>query len=306
MQNWQQFTAIAHGLAESPFWHPQEQKLYWVDIVAKTICRTDMRGAWVEQWHLPSEPGCIAPRQGGGLVMALRSGVFTAPTWKGALQHIATLPYDPGLVRANDGKCDGRGRFWVGTVDETKCQQRAGLYCIDATGPAVQVHCVLSDATTANGLAWSPDQATLYWADTAEHQVWQWQFEVDTATLSHKKNFLQWPVKPHGWEPLQAGYGGRPDGATVDRQGNYYVAMYEGGCVEQWSAQGTMLARYATPVPCPTMPCFGGHDLKTLFVTTARHGRSSSELSQHPNAGAVFYRQAGIPGVPVDSFVMQV
>jgi len=276
-----------------------------VDIVARTICRTDIQGAYVETWNVPSEPGCIAPMLGGGLAMALRSGVYVAKTWQGDLQHVVTLPYDAVTVRANDGKCDALGRFWIGTVDETKKHDAAALYCVDCTGAEPRVTCHLSNATTANGLAWSPDQQTMYWADTPQHEVLQWDYDLATATMRHERKFLHWTAKPEGYKPLEAGYGGRPDGATTDSMGNYYVAMYEGGCVEQYTSQGERVARYETPVPCPTMPCFGGEDFRTLFITTARHGRSESELRQFPHAGCIFWKKMQTPGLPVNCFTWE-
>ena len=118
-------------LGESPFWHPQEQMLYWVDIAGRQILRADVHAGSVETWTMPSEPGCIAPAASGGLVIAMRHGVFRARTWGGPLQSIATLDYDPAHMRANDGKRDALGRFWIGTMDETRVTRNAALYSLD-------------------------------------------------------------------------------------------------------------------------------------------------------------------------------
>jgi sugar lactone lactonase YvrE len=115
--NWQCVTTQPCELGESPFWHPQEQLLYWVDISGQKVLRADVDTGAVENWDMPSEPGCIAPAASGGLVIALRHGVFRARTWRGPLEPIATLDYDPAQMRANDGKCDALGRFWIGTID---------------------------------------------------------------------------------------------------------------------------------------------------------------------------------------------
>jgi sugar lactone lactonase YvrE len=301
MYTWQRLTKEYYQLGESPFWHPQEQYLYWVDIVGKAICRSDLKSQTAERWELPSEPGCIAPVQGGGLVMALRSGIYWSTQWQGALRWLVTLPYDPVTVRANDGKCDARGRLWVGTVDAEK-KQRAALYCVDCTDQTRLVTCHIKGANTANGLAWSPDQRTLYWADTPQHSVKKWDFALATATLYHQEPYLQWPNKPHAWKPLQTGYAGRPDGACVNDQGDYFVALYEGACVEQYHPNGTMVARHAVPAYCPTMPCIGGVAMNTLFVTTARSGRNETELMHYPDSGAVFYKTITPSGLPVYFF----
>ena len=231
--NWQTVTTQPCELGESPFWHPTEQMLYWVDISGKKIQRANVYMGTVETWDLPSEPGCMAPAASGGLVIALRDGVFRARDWQGPLQRIATLDYDPTHMRANDGKCDALGRFWVGTIDETRQARNAALYSLDCRSGTAQVECKIGPATlpatTANGLAWSPDGRTLFWVDTPSHQVYAWDFDADSATMTAQRTFARFAPKPAGWQfvpaPDNGDYRGRPDGAAVDVQGNYFVAV---------------------------------------------------------------------------------
>lgn len=299
---WQTLGPAHYALGESPFWHPQEHLLYWVDIPGRQILRANVNLGSVQGWDMPSEPGCIAPAARGGLVIALRHGVFRARTWGGALEPLVTLPYDPATVRANDGKCDAQGRFWVGTIDETKTQRAAALFSIDGRGGSVRVQRHAGDALTANGLAWSPDSRTLYWADTPQHLVHAWDFDPDANSLHNHRLHLQFAAKPAGWTFADRHYQGRPDGAAVDALGNYWVAMFEGRRVCQFAPDGSLLQSLDTPVQCPTMPCFGGEDLKTLYLTSARHGRSAAELADFPDAGAVFCTQVQTPGLPVNFF----
>jgi sugar lactone lactonase YvrE len=313
--SWQTVTTIPYGLGESPFWHPQEQRLYWVDIPGKQILRmpvdTTTGASAVESWDLPSEPGCIAPAASGGLVMALRHGVFRARSWGGPLQLIATLDYDPAQMRANDGKCDALGRFWIGTLDETKLAHDAALYSLDCRAGRTPLLQRQTDpthlpVTTANGLAWSLDGRTLYWVDTPSHVVHAWDFEVNSNTLSGHRQWAQFKPKPAGWQfsadAGNNGYGGRPDGAAVDVQGNYYVALFEGRRVCKLGPDGRLLAEWATPAQCPTMPCFGGADLQTLYLTSARHHRSAAELNAFPDSGCLFSMRVDVPGLPVNCF----
>ena len=299
---WQALTTTPCQLGESPFWHPHEQMLYWVDIPGKKIQRANVYLGSVESWDLPTEPGCIAPAASGGLVMALRHGVFRARTWGGPLQHIATLDYDPSRKRANDGKCDALGRFWIGTVDESRQAHDAALYCLDGRGGVPLVSRKAGPATTANGLAWSPDGRTLYWADTPAHVVWAWDFEPDSCTLGQRRTFHQFDPKPTGWQFDQPGYQGRPDGAAVDIEGNYWVAMFEGRRLCQFAADGRLLAEVPTPLQCPTMPCFGGDDLRTLYLTSARYKRSATELQAFPLSGCVLTMRVEVPGLPVNFY----
>ena len=301
--NWQAHTAEPCELGESPFWHPQENLLYWVDIPGKKIQRSDASLRQIESWAMPSEPGCIAPAANGGLVLALRHGVFRAQHWGGPLQRIATLDYDPSRMRANDGKCDALGRFWIGTIDESRAAHDAALFCLDGRGGGTPtLSHKAGPATTANGLAWSPDSRTLYWADTSAHLVWAWDFEPEGAVLSAQRVFTQFAPKPAAWQFDQGGYRGRPDGATVDIGGNYWVAMFEGRRLCQFAPDGRLLSEIDTPLQCPTMPCFGGANLGTLFVSSARHHRSAAELSAFPLSGCLLSMGVAQTGLPVNFY----
>lgn len=314
---WQTLTTTFCGLGESPFWHPGERSLYWLDIPGRALLRT--RGEIgtapvVERWAMPADPGCMAPARRGGLVIALRDGIYRAREWGGALQRMATADYDQVTTRFNDGKCDALGRFWAGSLFEPKNQRIAALYCLDARsraqGRAPVMTRMAGDAVTANGLAFSPDRRTLYWADTAAHVIRAWDWEAESNALSRPRVFQQFDAKPGGWtadlpqdllatRPL---YEGRPDGATVDSAGNYWIAMFEGAQLLCFAPSGERLAALPLPVQCPTMPCFGGDDLRTLFVTSARQGRPASEIARLPASGALISMQVDEPGLPVCFF----
>lgn len=298
---WNSLTRQADGLGESPFWHPHEQRLYWVDVPGKRVRRVHATAGGVDDWAMPSEPGCIAPATGGGLVIALRDGIYRGRDWGGALERLAPAQHDPATLRFNDGKADPRGRFWAGTIYEPKDRAEAALFCLD--GGTLQRKA--GGATTANGLAFSPDARSLYWADTPGHVVRAWDWDAQANTLANERVFHQFSPKPAGWQPGQgedAAYGGRPDGAAIDSQGNYWVAMFEGGRVLQLSPAGQVLQAIEVPARCPTMPCFGGEDLRTLYLTTASKGRAAQELQALPLSGHVLALRVDVPGRPVDFF----
>ena len=293
-------------LGESPFWHPDERALYWLDIPGRAVLRTrgDIATApTVERWALPSEPGCMAPARSGGLVIAMRDGIYRAREWGGALVQLAGVDYDTRTMRFNDGKCDALGRFWAGTINEAKDGPKGALYCLEMQGGSVRLNRMADGVSNANGLGFSPDAKTLYWADTTAHRVRAWDWAMAPNTLTGERVFRQFGLKPEGWTPASPEpYGGRPDGATVDAAGRYWVAMFEGAQVLGFAPDGDEVAALALPVQCPTMPCFGGDDLRTLFVTTARKGRPADEIAQKPASGSVIWRRVDSPGLPVSFF----
>ena len=304
---WDCMTTPADVLGESPFWHPQEQRLYWVDIPGRRLRRMKVssdlsQSHAVDDWPLQEEPGCFAPAQQGGWVMALRSGVYRAHEWGGALHLLAPAPYDTNKLRFNDGKCDPAGNFWSGTMYEPRDQAAGVLYALQANH-ALQPKA--DQATVANGLAWSPNGKTLYWSDTGAHCIRAWDFEVTSQQMTRERVFAQFPAKPKDWtygSGVAQTYAGRPDGAAVDAEGFYYAAMYEGHRLAKIAPDGRCVAFIETPVQCPTMPCFGGADLRTLFITTSAHGRTAAELQALPQSGCVFAMRVDTPGLLVSFF----
>jgi len=304
--NWTPLADSLCQLGESPFWHPHERALYWLDIPGRTVLRTrgDGDAASVVRWRLPSEPGCMAPARSGGLVLALRDGIYRARDWGGELVLLARAEYDTHTMRFNDGKCDALGRFWAGTLNEAKDRANATLYCLDARGGrAPMLTRMANEATTANGLAFAPDGGTVYWADTAAHAVRAWDWAPAPNLLSKPRVFACFEGKPEGWtSDAGSAYGGRPDGAAIDAAGDYWVAMFEGAQLLRFTPAGEQVEVVALPAQCPTMPCFGGDDLRTLFVTSAAKGRPASERARLPASGSVFSTRVANPGLPVNFF----
>ncbi len=300
---WQVVTPQPMALGESPFWHPGEGMLYWVDIPGRRLLRMRPGAGAPETWAMPSEPGCIAPAERGGLVIALRDGIYRAPAWQGGLRLLQPAAHDTATTRFNDGKADALGRFWASTIYEPRTTAAAALFALDCRdGPVPGLQHMAGDATVGNGLAWSPDNKTLYWSDTKRHLIRAWDWDATGNTMTDERVFQQFAAKPGGWTSAMAGYGGRPDGAAVDVLGNYYAAMFEGQRLVKISPDAQVLAEIPVPAQCPTMPCFGGDDLQTLFVTTARENRPAEELARLPQSGCVFSMRVDVPGLPVNFF----
>jgi sugar lactone lactonase YvrE len=300
---WRAITQEPSALGESPFWHAQERLLYWVDIPGRKILRANPVTGAVQDWDMPMEPGCIAPAASGGLVVALRDGIYRAQEWGVGLRLLHRIDHDVLTTRFNDGKADPLGRFWAGTMYEPRTAALAELLVLDCRdGRAPSVQRMAGGVTVANGLAWSPDRRRVYWADTAQHCVWVWDWDAERNRMGGEREFHRVPSKPAQWQSGMSGYAGRPDGAAVDEQGNYYVAMFEGQRLHKVAPDGRLLQEIETPVMCPTMPCFGGDDLKTLYITSARHNRPAHELARYPQSGCVFSTRVDVPGLPVNLF----
>jgi sugar lactone lactonase YvrE len=280
-------------LGEGPVWDAAAQALWYCDIAGHRLHRFVPATGDCSRFDFHTDVGSAALCRDGRLVVALRDGLWRFDPARDERIRIAAAPYDATHERFNDGKCDPAGRFWVGSIDEPRRPGRAGLWCY-ADGALTRRQ---SGITVSNGLAWSPDGLTMYWSDTAAHTVWAFDFEPASGAMTNRRVFASFAPRPaHGL----AGYGGRPDGAAVDVEGCYWVAMYEGGRVLRLSPAGEVIAEVRVPARCPTMPCFGDADLRTVYVTSASVDRPRDELAEFPHPGCTFAFRADVAGVPVE------
>jgi sugar lactone lactonase YvrE len=277
---------VRAALGECPVWFPDEQALRFVDIKGKALHRFVPATGAHRVNRYPEEIGCFAGRRGGGFVAGMRSGIWRLDTGGWLVQRLAANPEDTAWSRFNDGRTDPAGRFLAGTMDEPKTAARAHLYRFDRRGLGPLVDGV----TTSNGLAFSPDGRTMYHADTPTFTVNAYDYDVATGAIAGKRPFVR--LDP------DASDRGRPDGAAVDADGCYWLALYEGGRVHRYDPDGRLMASYPVPARCPTMPAFGGPDLRTLYVTSARAGRPDGELAERPYSGSLFAMAVDTPGLP--------
>ncbi len=277
---------IPMQVGECPLWHAKENALYWIDIPGFAIHRIHPASGAHRSWLLPSEPGCIAHCETGGLIVAMRSGLALFDTESGALTAFSDAPYDTSKIRFNDGRCDAAGRLWVGTLYEPRDQQLGALFCAERR--------TLRDSgnrvTVSNGVAFSTDHRTLYQSDTTAHRIMAYDFDLATGTIGAGRLFKQFSMDK------STNYGGRPDGAAVDSEGAYWCAMFEGGRILRLSPEGEVLREIKLPLRCPTMMAFGDADLRTLYITSASLNRSEDELAQFPLSGCVIAVRIDVPG----------
>jgi sugar lactone lactonase YvrE len=281
-------------LGESPTWWPEQGALYWCDIPGLKLRRWRPATATHDEWEFDDEVGSLAPLPGGRLLLARRHGLVAFDPASGRSELLVDAPYDRSEQRFNDGKADPQGRFWVGSLCDPRDPPRAALY----RWAAGRLDRIAGDISVSNGLAWSPDGRTMYWSDTHAHRIFAFDFDAGDGSLSRQRVFASFARKVAGQD--LASYGGRPDGAAVDVEGNYWVAMYEGQRLLCFAPDGRLRREVPLPVRCPTMPCFGGPDLRTLFVTTARAHRPAEELAAQPLAGCVLTLRVDVPGLPVN------
>ena len=275
-------------LGEGAVWCPREQLLWWIDISSPTLWRLDPRTARVDHWPLPKRPGSFALRNKGGFLIAFRDGLATLDTPGGQLQWLDAPGLALGDERFNDGKADRAGRFWTGTLDRKLRTAIGQLYRVE---DGFRVTAMDGGFTISNGIGWSPDDRTMYFTDTPSRRIYSYDFDVATGGIANRRVFVE----------AEAGHGG-PDGMTVDAEGFVWSAQFDRWAIHRYAPDGRLERAVRMPVQRPTTCMFGGSDLATLYVTSARMDLTPEALAAQPQAGGVFALEPGVRGLPEPRF----
>ncbi|RPH29361.1 SMP-30/gluconolactonase/LRE family protein [Buttiauxella warmboldiae] len=280
------FDYVGH-LPECPTWSAPESSLYWTDILEKQIhCYHVLTGEH-QIFHFDEEVGCFALRERGGFIVAMRSGIYLTDGSGAIQQKVCDNPNNPALARFNDGGVDQDGRFYAGTYWAPRDFNGALLCRVDAS---LKVRVLQCDILGANGLAFSGDRQWMYSTDTPNHVMYRTALDSE-GNPGVRQVFKTFPVGS-----------GRPDGAAMDIEGHYWTAMFDGHHIARISPAGEIVETYKLPVRCPTMVCFGGHDMKTLYITTTRENMTADELAQRPLSGSLFTLQVSVAGLAKPKF----
>jgi sugar lactone lactonase YvrE len=277
-------------LGESPIWSVAEQVLYWVDVLNPSIHRFDPATGAHDRWLVETEIGSIGLASGNRLVAGLRMGFALYDLGSSKLEFIDD-PEGHGRQntnRLNDGKVDRAGRFWCGSMQDPGREPVGTLYRMDTDR---SVHAMADGIRVPNALCWSPDDRTMYFADTYAECIWAYNYDLATGAIENRRVFAE------------AGEGpGRQDGATVDSEGFVWNAQIFAGCVVRYDPHGRIEREIVVPTPQVTSCAFGGPDLDILYITTASMRMSRDELAADPLAGSLFAVDTGVRGLPEPRF----
>jgi sugar lactone lactonase YvrE len=270
-------------LGEGTRWDGERGELLWVDLLAGVL-RTavpDHGGRLVTTTELRLDVplGAAAPLvDGSGWVIAAGDG-FALLSRAGEVRWLdRPEAASAGATRMNDGACDPSGRFWAGSMAYDNTPGAGSLYRLDADGAVTMV---LQHVTISNGLGWSPDGKTLYYADTGAATIDAFSFDARSGALTNRRTLVR---------------DSPADGLTVDDEGYVWAAIWGGGEVRRYSPTGLLDGIVRIPASQVTCCCFGGADRQTLFVSTAATGLSDDERAREPDAGRVFAFRTTVSG----------
>lgn len=288
-------------LGEGPVWDVEEGRLYWVDGTGRrvdkpAVWRMDPKTGKVENWRIDKDVGAMALRKDGNAVMALADGFYFFDFDSGQYELITEIEADQPRTRLNDGKCDRRGRFFAGGMDDKEELKICGLWRLD---PDLSTTKVDDGIICSNGPCWSPDDKTFYFADTFQEEFWAYDFDIDSGNLSNKRFFASTK------DDL-----GVADGSTVDEEGCLWNAQVIGGELVRYAPDGSVERRVGMPVKNVTSVNFGGPNMDVLYVTSmsrvshpAVHDMFAVEAKPQYLAGGLFaVTGLGVRGVPEPRF----
>jgi sugar lactone lactonase YvrE len=260
------------------------------------IWRYDPRSGEVAHWPLSLDVGAMALRARGGAVLAASDGFYLFDFDSGSLEQVHAIDTHGGRVRLNDGKCDRRGRFFAGGMDD---QEELGVCSLYRLDPDLTVTEVDHGIICSNGPCWSPDDRTFYFADSFRQELYRYDYDIDSGTLSNKRVFASTRQDP-----------GLADGSTVDAEGCVWNAQVISGHLVRYTPDGKVERRIGMPVRNITSVMFGGENLDEIYVTSMgrvihpkTHDHFVVENRPQFGAGSLFrIRGLGIRGLPEPKF----
>jgi sugar lactone lactonase YvrE len=271
-------------LGEGAFWDAARGSLVWVDILGEAV--HELAGGTHRSYDTGTHVGVAAPRASGGWVLAVRDGFAAFDPESGRLEMLREVAA-PG-TRMNDGSVDRRGRFFAGSMLYSEEDGGGRLYRLD---PDLEVSVVLDPVSVSNGIDWSPDETHVYYVDSNTRTIARFDYDLESGRWSNPRTFARLGADE-----------GFPDGLTVDAAGGVWLAVWDGSQVRRYLPDGSLDRVVEVPAPRVTSCGFGGSDLSTLYITTARVGLSADRLERHPLSGSVFAVEAGVTGRPRHAF----
>lgn len=283
---------IEAALGEGALWDYKNKVLYWIDIEGKSLYIYNPTNKTNRIIEMPSRIGTVVPVDSTTVLSALEDGVYKTNIESGISELFVDMRKQLVDRRLNDGKCDPKGRFWVGSMHMQQKKGEAQLYTIS---PNSHLEMKIDSVTISNGIVWTADKTKMYYIDTPTSEIKSYNYDNSTGHISNAQLAVRIPDS--------LGY---PDGMTIDNEGMLWVGMWNGNAVLRFDPNtGKILQKIEVPAHNVTSCAFGGEELDILYITTARVDMSKEELHSYPLSGSLFKVKTGVKGVPCYHFNKQ-
>ena len=274
-------------LGEGILWNTNDACLYWTDIEGSIFYRYEPELEALKTFVMPERLCSFAFREDGGFLMAFASGLALYDLSSGIIKWLDSIKESVPGTRLNDGRCDRNGRFIVGEFDPEE-KSRGNAYSINWDGTSKKL---FGGLNSANSTCFSPDGLTMYYSCAVSAEIWSYDYNKKNGNVSNKKLFHKFDKEP-----------GLPDGSIIDSEGYLWNAQWAGSRVVRFAPDGTVDRVVELPVPNVTCLCFGGKELDTLYITTARLTLSDKDLQRYPSSGGLFAIKMNVKGLKESQF----
>ncbi len=265
----------SHALVgEGPVWNNKRKVLHWVDVIGPHIHTFSPKESTLASFKLPHIVSAILPTANDRLIAVTEKGIALLNENSGELDFMSNPESALPSNRFNDAKTDTRGRIWAGSMNRKANEGTGSLYKFDTPFTASRMD---TGFKVSNGLGWCPRNKTMYFTETVSATIFAYDFDKDTGDIKNRREFLKFDIK-----------NGKPDGICVDCDGNVWVAFWDGWRVSGYTSKGEFFRDIRVPVPRVTSCCFGGQDMKRLYITSASAGLNEEQIQQAPLSGSLF------------------
>ncbi len=292
IQNWEAKVILQENLilGEAAHWHPELNRLLYVDIDGKKLGLLDPLSGRKQEYQLGNKAGTVVPVNQDQVMVALQGALAIVDLQNKTTNHLITVESDQPENRCNDGKCDALGRLWFGTMHADAKLNKGALYCYDG-----HLTKMLDQITISNGICWSADNQIMYYIDSIDRHIKAFDFDLVTPAISNPRIVIEIGQQ-----------GCLPDGMCIDEQDMLWVAIWGGCCVNRYDpASGKLIGNVKVNAPQVSSCAFGGKHGTELFITTATKGLSLEVMKKYPESGSVFVVETNIKGAKMNSFNKQ-
>ena len=280
------------GIGEGAIWDYKNNRLLWIDTQGSVFIYTPKDGK-NKEIKLEKAVGTVVPCEKNLVIVALKDGIYELDLEKEKLSLLC-VPEKPPKEnnKYNDGKCDSKGRLWVGTMDINTAKGQGGFYRVNGKG---EYQKFLSEVSVSNGVCWSLDDEKMYYQDSPLRTVSAFDFDAKKGVISEREEVIK---VPNGM--------GDPDGNTLDATGMIWMANWGGACVSKWNPHtGQMLQKVDVPAYNVTSVAFGGENLEDLYITSASLYMPDDKVDLYPDAGKLFVCTPGVKGIRANYFARE-
>jgi sugar lactone lactonase YvrE len=273
-------------LGESPVWDERSQELTWVDITAGLLRTWSPATGEERSREFSGELSAVILGEDAATRIVALDNRLQLESSEGPERSLAEVEIATAQNRLNDCRCDPGGRVWAGTMSKVRAPGVAALYRLRADGGLDQV---IAGTTISNGIGWSPDRTRMYFIDSLTYRVDLLDYDPASGAVANRRPLVA--IDPGD---------GLPDGLAVDADGGVWVCLFGGGAIRRYRSDGVLDLHIELPVTNPTCPTFGGDDLTTLYIASARHRLSEDQLAREPQAGALISLESPVAGMPTN------